>query len=383
MHKMNELGINQGLMHVASANRDMNYMERTDWGWDTGWEALFHDVGVPDGLPGRVVREYRRLYVVQTDDGALEAEVTGAFRHNHPHTEDYPAVGDWVVLVPVAGEAKGRIHAVLPRRTAFKRPAPGKTAELQVMAANVDTVLLVSGLDGDFNLRRIERYLTMAYDSGANPVIVLNKMDLEPDLAARIRDVEGVAYGVPVHGVSALSGTGLEALGPYCTPGKTLVCLGSSGAGKSSLVNALLGNLVMETGEVRADDSRGRHTTTHRELFPFQGGGLIIDTPGIRELQVSGSGENLETAFEDVEHHAGQCQFRDCTHQGEPGCAVLAAIEEGALDARRLEAYRRLQREIAYTERRLSDNHAYEERKHSKKLGKLYKRIQQEKRDRQ
>lgn len=353
-----------------------------DFGWHDGWATQFASLAIAGSLPGRVLREYRHRYTIQTAQGVLDGEVTGTFRHAHPRQEDFPAVGDWVAVVPVPGEEKGRIHAVLPRVSAFRRPAPGRTSEIQVMAANVDTVFLVSGLDGDFNLRRIERYLTMAYDSGANPVIVLNKCDLEPDLAGRICDVEGVAYGVPIHGVSSLDGTGLDELRSYIQPGKTLVCLGSSGAGKSSLVNALLGTTVMETGEVREDDSRGRHTTTHRELFSLPGGGLIIDTPGIRELQVSGSGENLEAAFGDVEAYVGSCQFRDCTHSGERGCAVEAAMEAGDLAPERFEAYRKLQREMAYTERRHSENYVYEERKRSRDMGKMYKRIQSEKKNR-
>ncbi len=357
-------------------------MNLEDFGWDDGWAALFAAETVPDAIPGRILREYRHRYVIQCAAGVLDGEVTGTFRHAHPRQEDFPTVGDWVALVPVAGEGKGRIHAVLPRRSAFSRPAPGKTSDIQVMAANVDTVFLVSGLDGDFNLRRIERYLTMAYDSGANPVILLNKCDLEPALEARIGEVEGVAYGVPIHGVSSLSGAGLDSLRSYAKPGKTLVCLGSSGAGKSSLVNALLGNTVMETGDVREDDSRGRHTTTHRELFPLPDGGLIIDTPGIRELQVSGSGENLEAAFGDVEAWLDGCQFRDCTHSGERGCAVEGAIERGELDPKRFEAYQRLQREMAYTERRHSESYHYEERKRGKELGKMIRRTLNEKQNR-
>ncbi len=357
-------------------------MNLEDYGWSAARNTELAALTLPDAVPGRILREYRHRYAVFTTAGILDAEVTGTFRHEHPRQEDFPAVGDWVALVPVPGEEKGRIHAVLPRKTAFTRPDPGRTSEMQVMAANVDTVFLVSGLDGDFNLRRIERYLTMAYDSGANPVIVLNKCDLEDDLPARITEVEGVAYGVPIHGVSSVSGVGLERIKGYALPGKTLVCLGSSGAGKSSLVNALLGNMVMEIGEVREDDSRGRHTTTHRELFPLPDGGLIIDTPGIRELQVSGSGENLQAAFEDVEALLGNCRFRDCTHSGEAGCAVEAALESGALDAKRFDAYQRLQREMAYTERRQSENYAYEERKRGKEFGKMYKRILSEKKNR-
>ena len=357
-------------------------MTINEYGWTASWAEAWAQHTIPEAIPGRILREYRHRYTVATDVGVLDAEVTGTFRHEHPRQEDFPAVGDWVALLPVAGEEKGRIHAVLPRKTAFTRPAPDRTSEMQVMASNVDTVFLVSGLDGDFNLRRIERYLTMAYESGAKPVILLNKCDLEPDLDSRIAAVEGVAYGVPIHGVSSVSGTGLDTVRSYAEPGKTLVCLGSSGAGKSSLVNALLGNTVMETGEVREDDSRGRHTTTHRELFQLPGGGLIIDTPGIREIQVSGSGDNLEAAFEDVEALLGKCRFRDCGHSGEAGCAIEAALESGALDPGRFNAYQRLQREMAYTERRHSENYAYEERKRGKEMGKMYKRIINEKQNR-
>jgi ribosome biogenesis GTPase / thiamine phosphate phosphatase len=354
-----------------------------DFGWNVDWATQFAELAVADAIPGRILCEYRRRYTIQTTEGVVDGDVTGAFRHAHTHQEAFPTVGDWVALVPVTGEEKGRIHAVLPRRSAFKRNTPDRTSEIQVMAANVDTVFLVSGLDNDFNLRRIERYLTMAYESGAKPVIVLNKCDLETDLAGRIHAVEGVAFGVPIHGVSSLTGEGIDALQHYAAAGETLVCLGSSGAGKSSLVNALLGREVMDTGEVREDDSRGRHTTTHRELFQIPEGGLIIDTPGIRELQVVGDGENVGAVFEDVEQFLDACQFRDCSHSGEPGCAVEAALEDGSLDPKRYDAYLGLQKEMAYAERRQSENFAHEERKRGKEFGKMCKRVMAEKRNRQ
>jgi ribosome biogenesis GTPase / thiamine phosphate phosphatase len=351
-------------------------------GWNNDRATHFVSIDTEGATPGRLLRAYRRRYDVQTAEGVLDCEVTGAFRHEHPRLEDFPAVGDWVAVVPVPGEEKGRIHHVLPRQSSFRRVVPGRTSEIQVLAANVDTVFLVSGLDGDFKVRRIERYLTMAYESGATPIIVLNKCDLEPDLDSRIQAVEGVAFGVPIHAVSSLSGKGIDELKEYVIAGKTVVCLGSSGAGKSSLVNALMGNAVMDTGAVRDGDSRGRHTTTHRELFQTPGGGMIIDTPGIRELQVAGDSEHIDSAFEEVEAVLRGCQFRDCTHEGEPGCAVDAALEAGTLDPARYEAYLKLRREMAYAERRSSENFVHEERKRGKEFGKMCKRVMNEKKNR-
>jgi len=351
---------------------------------DLGWRPEHAEVldvlrsGNPGLLPCRISEEHRGLYKALTPEGEFTAEVTGAFRHEHVRPEEFPSVGDWCAGVPVTGEAKLRIQHVLPRRTAFRRTAAGETSDVQVVAANVDTVCLVSGLDGDFNPRRIERYLTLAYDSGARPVVVLNKADMAEDLIAALQAVEQVALGVPAHPVSALTGEGLPPLNAYLMPGETIALLGSSGAGKSTLVNALAGAERMATGAVREDDSRGRHTTTHRQLIALPGGAMLIDTPGMREIQLTGDESGLAETFGDIEAMADECRYNDCAHEGEPGCAVAAALETGSLSPARLEAWRKLQKELDYAERRQRESFKHDERQRNKDLSKMYRRVQNE-----
>jgi ribosome biogenesis GTPase len=261
-------------------------------------------------------------------------------------------VGDWVALQLHNQNTEATIHHLLPRRSQFARKAAGHQTMAQVVAANVDTLFLMAGLDGDFNPRRIERYLVMAWESGANPVIVLNKADLCPNLEDKLALLEPVALGVPVHPVSAVSGEGLGALAVYLQPGQTVALVGSSGVGKSTLTNYLLGTQQQATQTVRADDSKGRHTTSHRQLLLLPSGALLIDTPGMRELQLWSTADGLDDTFSDVEELASQCKFRDCQHQSEPGCAVLAAIAAGHLDPQRLRSYQKLQKEQQWLEQR-------------------------------
>jgi ribosome biogenesis GTPase len=316
-----------------------------------GWNAHFENLFVHHrsrGLePARVSREDRGRYGVLDERGARSAELAGRLRHEARTRAEWPAVGDWVALRPGAASS-AVIDAVLPRSSAFTRKVAGEATEEQVIAANVDTVFLVSGLDLDFNPRRIERYLAAAWDSGAEPVVVLNKADLVDDLESRLAEVTAVAPGAAVVTLSALAGEGLEALAPWLAPGRTVALLGSSGVGKSTLVNALLGEARQETGGVREADSRGRHTTTHRELVPLPGGALLLDTPGMRELQLWGDEEGLDGAFPELAGIAARCRFRDCRHESEPGCAVLAALESGELDEARLESWRKLQKELLW-----------------------------------
>lgn len=321
-----------------------------DYGWDAETAAQFEACAGPGLVPGRVVRQARDRSTLVTPLGELAAEVSGRFRHGATGPADYPVVGDWAVVDPSDG-GPALIHCLLPRRSAFVRKAAGEAVEAQVVAANVDTVFLVSGLDGDFNLRRIERYLTTAWAGGAEPVIVLNKADLRSDIGDVIAEVETIAPGVPVVAVSALAEGGLEGLAPFLKPGKTVALLGSSGVGKSTLINRLLGEERFRTASMSdAEAGRGRHTTAARELVRLPAGALLIDTPGMRELQLWAEEESLDRAFGDIERFAARCRFPDCRHENEPGCAVRAAAEDGSLDVRRLESYLKLRREIRFME---------------------------------
>jgi ribosome biogenesis GTPase len=318
-------------------------------GWDAGWAEAFAPFAARGLRPARVVAVHRETSVVRDGNGGdRTATVSGAFRYAALAQSDFPTVGDWVALD--GGEV---IAAVLPRRTMFKRMATdasrngARLDDEQVMASNVDTALLVAGLDNDFNLRRIERYLAVAWSSGVTPVVVLNKSDLADDVDGRLVAVDAIAPGVPCIPVSAWTGAGLDALRTHLRPGTTAAILGSSGVGKSTLVNALLGEDRQATGAVRESDSRGRHTTTHRELFELPGGALLVDTPGIRSLEVLGAEEGVETAFDDIADIAATCRFSDCRHEGEPGCAVRAALADGRLTEDRLRSHRKLEREIA------------------------------------
>ena len=342
-------------------------------GWDDGFAAAFAPYA-DRCVPGRIVLEHQKIYRVGTAAGELLARVRGRLRHQADRRDQFPAVGDWVAVSPGSGpDAQGAIEALLPRRSRFSRKVAGETTEEQVVAANVDTVFLVSGLDHDFNLRRIERYLTTAWDGGAQPVIVLNKADLAADLGAIVAEVETVSSGAPIHAMSAKTGAGVEALAPYLVAGRTSAFLGSSGVGKSKLINRLLGDERQRTGEVRAHDSRGRHTTTHRELLELPGGGLLIDTPGMREVQLwEGS---LEDAFADIHALAAGCHFRDCKHDSEPRCAVARAADNGGLDPARLESFRRLQRELAAQARRQDELLMLQDKKKNKVLHKAMKQI--------
>jgi ribosome biogenesis GTPase len=348
---------------------------------DLGWTGPIP--ASDDGRrPARVIAVHKETSIVRGEDGRdRPAIVTGRFRYDALAASDYPAVGDWVALEPTRPEAGADdpavISAVLPRRSSFVRSAAdatrrtaGHLADEQVMAANVDVAFIVAGLDRDFNLRRLERYLAVAWSSGVEPVIVLNKADIATDLEGRLVAVQAIAPGVPVVVLSALTGDHLADLGVHLAAGRTAVVLGSSGVGKSTLVNALLGEQRQATQTVREDDSRGRHTTTHRELFVLPGGALLIDTPGIRSLEVAGADDGVESAFDDIAELAMACRFRDCRHRDEPGCAVRAALTDGSLSADRLASHQKLERELAFAERKGDPRAQAEERKRWKAIHK-------------
>lgn len=322
------------------------------YGWDARTGALFEPHQAAGLLPGRVLVEHRGSYVLRGAELEIAAAVSGRFRHEAASAEDFPAVGDWVGFAPTDEGQAAIIHALLPRRSRFARPGRGDVPGAQVVAANVDLVLVVAALDHDFNLRRLERFLSLAWSSGAEPVVVLNKADLCEDAAGRVADVGTIAPGVPVRVLSARDGLGLESLTPLLEPGLTVALLGSSGVGKSTIVNALLGWERQQVHEVRADDQRGRHTTTMRELLLMPSGALLIDSPGMRSVGMWEAEEGLETLFADIEELATRCRFSDCSHRTEPGCAVRAAIDDGSLSTERLYSQQKLTRELAALERR-------------------------------
>jgi ribosome biogenesis GTPase len=329
-------------------------------GWDPGWATAFLPYDAAGLRPARVVAAHRDAWVVARPGEPRDADaiVTGRLRHEALGPGDLPAVGDWVATPAAEGTGSPVvIQAVVPRRTAFTRSSgeerrAGRLVAEQVPAANVDVAFVVAGMDGDFNLRRLERYLAVAWSGGATPVIVLNKADVAGDVDGLRVAAEAIAPGVDVRAVSARRGDGIDDLRrDHLATGRTGVVIGSSGVGKSTLVNALLGEERQATGAVREDDSRGRHTTTHRELLRMPGGALLIDTPGIRSLGIAGAADGLDPAFADIADLALQCRFSDCRHAGEPGCAVAAALVDGRLAPDRLESHRKLEREAAHVAR--------------------------------
>jgi ribosome biogenesis GTPase / thiamine phosphate phosphatase len=321
-----------------------------DLGWDDDWSKAFAPFAADQLVPGRVAIEFNYIYRVFAELGELQVQHAGRLRH---HADSLSAVGDWVAIRPSPGEDTGTIEAILPRRSKFSRKVAGELTVEQIVAANIDTVFLIMGLDGDYNPRRLERYLLLAYESGARPVVILNKSDVADHLAEDMDEIRALAVGIPVHAVSAKKRDGIDVITGYLGPGRTGALLGSSGVGKSTLVNALLGEEKFKTREVRASDSRGRHTTRHRNLILLpERRGLLVDTPGMRELQLWSQGEGARDTFDDILELAQGCHFTDCRHRDEPRCAVKQAIEEGALAADRLEGFLKLQDELKSLEAR-------------------------------
>ena len=329
-------------------------------GWDPAWDAVHSaSASPPDLVPARVAMQHRGGYVLYGAHGEIAAVVSGRFRHETRAPADFPAVGDWVLV------RDGVIHAVLPRRTSFSRKAADTVATEQIAAANVDVVFVVEALGAAPNLRRIERYLTVAYESGARPVVLLSKADLAVDVAGALASVAGVAPGTPIHAVSAYAGTGFDVFDRYCVSGRTSVFLGPSGVGKTTLLNVLAGE-QRPTAAVLADGRR-QHTTTHRELVLVDGHGIVIDTPGMRELQLWDSDGGLSSVFPDIDAIAAACRFADCAHAGEPGCAIQAALDGGTLAPDRYASYRKLEREEAFVTKK-RDALALSEDKRQRKI---------------
>jgi ribosome biogenesis GTPase len=339
--------------HLASLGWDAH--------WAAAWRAAIEGLDASALWPARVVAEHRERYIISSGEGDVAAVLAGRARHTATAREQLPAVGDWVGVSRAGGDGTAIIRLVVPRRAAFVRKAAGNTTQAQVVAANVEIALIATALPGDLNMRWLERYLTLAWESGATPVILLTKSDLSDDLRAALAEAALAAPGVDVLAVSALTGDGVERLASLLRAGSTGVLLGSSGVGKSTLVNRLLGAQQQRTAEVTAE-GKGRHTTTHRELIRLANGGLLIDTPGMREMQLWSADEGLGTAFADLDVYAERCRFRDCAHAGEPGCAVRAAVEAGELAAERLEHWHQLKRELAYLARKHDERAASEMR---------------------
>ena len=337
-------------------------------GWDPAWEAVQTAQASPDDLvPARVAMQHRGGYVLYGIGGETAAVVSGRFRHETRAPADFPAVGDWVLA------RDGVIHAVLPRRTSFSRKAADTVAVEQVAAANVDVVFVVEALGDTPNLRRIERYLTVAYESGARPVVLLSKADLCVDLDAALGSVAVIAPGTPIHAVSAYTGAGFEVFDLYCAAGRTAVFLGPSGVGKTTLLNVLAGE-QRPTAAVLAD-GRGQHTTTHRELVLVDGRGIVIDTPGMRELQLWDSDGGLSSVFPDIDALASRCRFADCVHAGEPGCAVQRALDDGTLASDRYASYRKLEREEAFITKKRDALAVSEEKRQRKIFARSVRRV--------
>ena len=320
-------------------------------GWNDALEAAFGQHRTEGLLPGRVSLEHNHVYRVLTAEGERLAEAAGKIKYEATGRNELPAVGDWVGLRLDVRHEAGTIRAILPRRTWFSRKAAGRATEEQVIAANVDVVLIVFGLDTKLKARAIERYLTLARRSRVTPVVILNKSDVHPDPALAVAEASDVAGDAAVHAVSAATGASVDDVSRYLSAGTTLAFLGPSGAGKSSLVNRLIGVDALATGEVREWDARGRHTSVHRQMLVAPSGGVIIDTPGMRELQLWDVDEGVDETFDEIAELAPECRFRDCSHDAEPGCAVKAAVAAGGIPEERYASYLKLSRERAATEK--------------------------------
>lgn len=337
-----------------------------EYGWDEYFEREWSKSSGAAMFRGRITADYGQKLQLVSESGELMADRPV----NRRGCSIQPAVGDWVALERDSENGRVQIKFVLPRKSKFSRFAAGIEVKEQIVAANVDTVFIVQSLNRDFNMRRLERYLIAAWNSGALPVVVLSKADLCNDLEEKIAEVNNTAPGVEVHAISCVTGEGITGLRKYFNPGKTVALLGSSGVGKSTLVNTLAGRQILKTGDIRENDSRGRHTTTRRELLLLPEGGLILDTPGMRELAVWEAGTGMEVLFADIEELSRNCRFSDCKHENEPGCAVKEALESGKLDKRKWESWVKLKREQEYMEARKEVKEVLQQKKHWKRISK-------------
>lgn len=347
-----------------------------DLGWDEKYESEFSQLREDGYEPARVIAEHRGRYVVAGAAGELSAEVTGRFMHTAIVGSEYPKTGDWVAVTVYPAEQKALIHSVLARRSCFSRKAVGRDTIEQVLASNVDTIFIVQGLDNNYNPMRLLRYLTSLQNTGIKPVVVLNKADLNPDAEKIAKETAELVAPVPAFAISAKNNEHLEKIKEFMGPSRTSVFTGSSGVGKSTILNALAGRELAAVQEVRLDDSRGRHTTVARQLYILEGLGLIIDTPGIRELQLwATEDESDDPKFEIINEYAAKCKFRDCAHENEPGCAVKEAAGTGAIPEEILKSYFKLKKELEFVAAKVDENAAYLRKKKEKKFGKMVKNV--------
>lgn len=345
------------------------------YGWDARWAAAFRPFADEGLTPARVAIEYNHLLRLYTTTGDVRGQHSGKLLHTAAGRHAMAAVGDWVAIRRQAGERTATIEAIVPRRTHFSRKAAGELTEQQVVAANIDVVFIVMGLDRDYNPRRLERYLVLAKDSGATPQVLLSKADLVDDVTAQLAECRAVAPGADVYAVSVRDGRGIDRVRAALVRGQTGALLGSSGAGKSTLINHLIGAELLATAAVRASDSRGRHTTRHRQLVLLPWGGLLIDTPGMRELQLWTAPDATDATFDDVEAIAAGCHFADCRHRTEPRCAVRAAVEDGRLETTRLESFHKLQDEARALVSKQDVRERVQERAQSKTIARSLRQL--------
>lgn len=342
-------------------------------GWNSFFQSHWDSEPRPHHQPARVIEQQRAAFRVVSEDGELFAEESGHLRHSAADPSALPSVGDWVAINTVKGEKKAVIRGILPRRTKLSRKVAGRRTGEQVLVTNVDTAFILTSLNGDFNPRRVERYLGAIGECGIKPVVILSKSDLssKPDESAG--EIAAAAPDVDIHVISALTADGIEGLSRYLGPGSTAVLLGSSGVGKSTLMNRLLDGEVQSTLEIRSSDDRGRHATTHRRLFPLPSGGVLIDTPGIREFQLW-EANGLHGVFDEIDKLAMDCRFRDCHHDSEPGCAVKQAVDDGILEAQRLANAQKLNRELDHVGRRRDLTPQREEQQRWKRIRKAIRK---------
>lgn len=345
----------------------MNSLSIESFGWKSFFQQQLTESLRASGFQaGRIAVENKHQYLIYSADGELTGELSGRLQYAAESESDLPKVGDWVLMWVFPAERKAIIHQVLERMSRFSRKVAGRTTDEQIIATNIDLIFIVQSLDHNFNLPRLERYLVLAYESGAQPVIILSKADLCPDVPVKLTEVRRISLPVPVLAVSVLNEASLEPVKALTQPGLTVVFVGSSGVGKSTLINRLMGRELQQTSAVRESDSKGRHTTTRRELLMMENGALLLDTPGMRELQLWNATEGLAETFADIGALAQDCRFRDCTHTCESHCAVIRAMEQGSLSAERYHSYLKLQRELAFLEAS-QDQNVYLQRKHQYK----------------